>query len=297
MKLNYIVLVVVISIFVSRSLANEEPAENEEKPSDVVELSAATFDEKTKEGYWLTEFFAPWCGHCKKLAPIWEDLATKSKGNFNVAKVDCTVEKDVCSKYGVRGYPTVKLFVNGQPEDFKGQRNIEAFTKFVEDAKIQKKEPVAPNQEPPKQEPPKQEPPKQEQEHPKPATDAPTGVPGSPNTEGDVIILEDANFASNIAEGEWLVKFYAPWCGHCKRLAPTWSELATSSKGKFNVAKVDCTVEKNVCAQYGVRGYPTVKFFKGAQPIDYNGARTIDDFTKFVEKYSQAVQGSTRDEL
>ena len=38
---------------------------------------------------------------------------------------------------------------------------------------------------------------------------------------------------------------YAPWCGHCKKLVPTWEELATAAKGKFNVAKVDCTVEKS----------------------------------------------------
>ena len=45
---------------------------------------------------------------------------------------------------------------------------------------------------------------------------------------------------------EWLTsRSYAPWCGHCKKLAPTWDELATAAKGKFNVAKVDCTVEKS----------------------------------------------------
>ena len=39
----------------------------------------------------------------------------------------------------------------------------------------------------------------------------------------------------------WFVKFYAPWCGHCQRLAPTWDELAAETAGKLNVAKVDCT--------------------------------------------------------
>jgi thiol-disulfide isomerase/thioredoxin len=91
-----------------------------------------------------------------------------------------------------------------------------------------------------------------------------------PNKPSDVIVLTDSNFASSIEkvhialslslsctsvtlpilktllQGIWLVKFYAPWCGHCKRLAPTWEELATKAKGSFNVAKLDCTTEKGM---------------------------------------------------
>jgi thiol-disulfide isomerase/thioredoxin len=63
----------------------------------------------------LTHFsYAPWCGHCKRLAPTWAELATKAQSenlSFKVGKVDCTTadNKDLCTKFGVRGYPTVKL--------------------------------------------------------------------------------------------------------------------------------------------------------------------------------------------
>ena len=74
------------------------------------------------------------------------------------------------------------------------------------------------------------------------------------------------------------VKFYAPWCGHCKRLAPTWEELAKSQKGTVRVAKMDCTAtdNKQFCRDMGVRGYPTLKFFpngmaSGDKPVDYAG--------------------------
>ena len=59
----------------------------------------------------LRDSYAPWCGHCKKLVPTWEELATASKDKFKVAKVDCTVEKVSGTRFSVRGFPTVKLYV------------------------------------------------------------------------------------------------------------------------------------------------------------------------------------------
>jgi thioredoxin domain-containing protein 5 len=77
---------------------------------------------------------------------------------------------------------------------------------------------------------------------------------------------------------------YAPWCGHCKRLAPTWDELATAAKGKFTVAKVDCTTDSATCTENGVNGYPTVKLFKDGKLVqEYEGARTVAAFTEFVQ--------------
>jgi thioredoxin-like negative regulator of GroEL len=70
------------------------------------------------------------------MAPTWEELATiqKEAKAFGVAKVDCTIEKDLGSQYGVRGFPTIKLFKDGKfVTDHKGARSIEGFTQFVQE--------------------------------------------------------------------------------------------------------------------------------------------------------------------
>ena len=72
-----------------------------------------------------------------------------------------------------------------------------------------------------------------------------------------------------------LAEFFAPWCGHCKALAPEYEEAATTLKEKdIALAKIDCTEEADLCKDHGVEGYPTVKVFRGPDNVSpYNGPR------------------------
>ncbi|KAL4937167.1 thioredoxin-like protein [Aspergillus oleicola] len=87
-------------------------AADAETPSDVVSLTKDTFNDFVAEhDLVLAEFFAPWCGHCKALAPKYEEAATELKAkNIPLVKVDCTAEEDICKEQEVTGYPTLKVF-------------------------------------------------------------------------------------------------------------------------------------------------------------------------------------------
>lgn len=83
---------------------------------DVVILTDSNFQNLVMEdekSIWFVEFYAPWCGHCKHLEPVWNDLAGELKGKVNVGKVDATQETVLGGRFAVQGYPTIKLFPAG----------------------------------------------------------------------------------------------------------------------------------------------------------------------------------------
>jgi len=94
-------------------------------------------------------------------------------------------------------------------------------------------------------------------------------------TNSEVVVLDDSNYTSFIQEHQYVfVKFYAPWCGHCKSMAPDYEQLAKESEGKeYVIAHVDATTSPKVAEEAGVDGYPTLKLIVQGLALDYGNAR------------------------
>jgi len=101
--------------------------------------------------------------------------------------------------------------------------------------------------------------------------------------------LNSENLDRSLADpsvGLWFLKFYAPWCGHCKQLAPTLDKVAPQLAGKMAFGKIDCTVEKRVCEKFGVKSYPTLKIHRDGVTFPYPGERSAESIIAFAEKMS-----------
>ena len=176
----------------------------------------------------LVEFYAPWCGHCKQLAPEYEAAAVTLKQQsppILLAKVDASTHQSLGAQYDVEGFPTMKVFRKGKAYDYGGPRKADGIVEYMK---------------------------KQANSDWKPPVD-------------HVVVLTSENFTDTVTNTDLaLVEFYAPWCGHCKKLAPEYSKAANvlkESGSDIILAKVDATVEKDIGSQYGVTGYPTLKIF------------------------------------
>ncbi|KAJ4141325.1 Protein disulfide-isomerase erp38 [Fusarium equiseti] len=248
---------VLIKSFVLGALAATVAAK-----SAVIELLPSNFDDIVlKSGKpTLVEFFAPWCGHCKKLAPVWEDLANtyEHTKDVQIAKVDADAQRELGKRFGIQGFPTLKFFdgKSAKPEEYKSGRDLESLTNFI----VEK-----------------------------------TGVKPKKKLEmpSEVTYLNDATFSKAIGgDKHVLVAFTAPWCGHCKTLAPTWEDLATTFVNDKNVliAKVDAEApnSKVTAEQQGVKSYPTIKWFPAGskEPVAYESGRTEQAFVDWINEHA-----------
>eukprot|EP00210_Caulerpa_lentillifera_P007336 g7012.t1 len=248
--------------------------------SKVVSLTESNFKSKIEKGggYWLVEFYAPWCGHCQSLKPEYEKTAKALDGVIHVAAVDCDQYKSLASQFNVKGFPTIKL-IHGSLKsiDYSGGRTASEILSWSFDQvkKLAIKKLGGKEQ--------------------KKSSSSSSSSGGSEfySKDSDVVNLSEDNFDKKVRKSEelWLVEFYAPWCGHCKNLKPEWEKAATELSGKVKVGAVDCTAHESVCREFGVQGYPTLKYFgmdKSTGAEDYPGGRDASSIVSFaLEKWSK----------
>ncbi|XP_041641597.1 protein disulfide-isomerase A2 [Cheilinus undulatus] len=116
----------------------KEKTEEIEEEKDVMVLHIKNFARALSENkFLLVEFYAPWCGHCRKLEPVYAEAAGRLKTeepDVGLAKVDATEEKELAEEFDIGGFPTLKLFVNGdrtQPLEYTGKRSSEGIVQWM----------------------------------------------------------------------------------------------------------------------------------------------------------------------
>ncbi|XP_059175392.1 protein disulfide-isomerase A4-like [Physella acuta] len=205
----------------------------------VLVLNEDNFDEVIQDNpVVLVEFYAPWCGHCKQLTPEYAAAAkelAKADPPVLLGKVDATVHSKLAERFEVQGYPTLKFFRDGKEYSYEGPRVKDGIVSYMTERAAR------------------------------------DWVP-----EPDAVVtLTTAEFDEYINNQDlMLVEFYAPWCGHCKRLAPTYEKAAKTLQKEVPpivLAKVDATKETDLATKYEISGYPTLKVFRKGRATDYKG--------------------------
>jgi len=239
----------------------EGPSEADwaDEPSEVAHLTDASFDPFiATHNSTLVMFYAPWCGHCKKMKPSYTETAGKMKEEGlegKLAAVDVTKNKNLGERFEIKGFPTLKYFKDGELTFEISERDGEKIHAFMKDPK----------------EPPPPPPPEKDWSE----------------EETDVVHLTEEDFTTFLRKKKHvLVMFYAPWCGHCKSAKPHYTAAAAKLRenSKVAMAAVDCTKYNPVCQTHGVQGFPTLKYFNyGKTAVAYEGGREEKDFLAFME--------------
>jgi protein disulfide-isomerase A6 len=211
----------------------------------------------------FVEFYAPWCGHCKNLAPEYELVgdAFATTKDVVIAKVDADQHRTLGERFDVHGFPTLKFFPKGSttPEAYEGGRSAEDIIGYINDK---------------------------------------AGTRGRiKKTPSNVVELTPANFDSIALDAtkDVLVEFFAPWCGHCKSLAPEYEKLANiyASDADIVIAKVDADKHRDLGSRYDVSGFPTLKWFGKSSkesPEDYNSGRDMNSFVDFIREKTGSLR-------
>ncbi|XP_053206359.1 protein disulfide-isomerase A6 homolog [Panonychus citri] len=233
--------------------------------SSVVDLTPSTFDEKVLDSktVWIVEFYAPWCGHCKSFAVEYQKAADALKGIVKVGAVDADAHGSLGSKFGIRGFPTVKIFVPGKssPIDYQGPRTA----KGVVDAAFRELRKIVDDR-----------------------VDGREGKSKSSGGKNNVIEVTDSNFKETVLQSKepFLLEFFAPWCGHCKNLEPIWKQVAdelAEDEAPVKIGALDATVHTISANEYGIKGFPTIKLFIDGQVEDYEGGRSRTDILDYIK--------------
>lgn len=244
--------------------------------------------------------------------------------DFHFAEMNCLAYRDLCVQLDVKFFPTFALYHNGElVEQYAEKKDMQGLSNFIEE-KLEQIRPgsrpangvklpepgadsIDVSEEPEVPQAKDKDPAagaKAAENHDEKASQLTSGAGEKEskttdvtkttekkpsvtyNPQGTSVPLTAESFQKFVTRTRdpWFVKFYAPWCHHCQALAPTWLTMAKEMKGKLNVGEVNCDIEKRLCKDAGVKGYPTILFFKGGEKVEYEGLRGVGDLITYAQK-------------
>jgi len=243
--------------------------------SHVIELTAENFKEKTATGNWLIEFYGPTCGFCKMIEPTWEKLAKEVQDDelpINIAKLNIREARDLSQEFKIGKLPGIKLLREDEdgPFTLPNARQTRSVDEYLEYALEYYAEIEAEENERIAEEIRKEE---------------------ELDAASKVVWLNADNFEELTSEGDWLIEFYGPKCGYCKKLRPKWDELGAyvnedESMG-FKVAKIDAAENFTYTRQFKANPWPAIKLLKDGQvytfPEPRNMELELDEYVNFSQ--------------
>jgi len=215
----------------------------------------------------LVMFYAPWCGHCKRLKPVYAEAATEIKGKYALAgmDVDRVENYPLRRQFNITGFPTIIYFEKGEEKfHYSGGHKKEEIIEWLANPQAKKVE--------------------SEDEDSKESFFSIDSE--NPNY---IVHLNDSTFDEFIAENQQkpiLAMFYAPWCGHCKNLKPELIQASIDLHEEQNnaiIAAIDATKAPNLSKQYKIQGFPTMKFFRDGKYAFEIHERTAEKIVAFLK--------------
>ena len=198
-----------------------------------VEITEETFDDFVeKNEFVLIDCWAPWCGPCRRMGPIIDELAEELEGKVAVGKLNTDEAPGISARFAINAIPTLLMFKKGvMIEPMVGLTPKQDVIKYMAAAGM---------------------------------------VEITEQEEEEVVAtVTDTNFDEFVKSKEYaVVDCWAPWCGPCRRMGPIIEELASISQEDIAVGKLDTDMNPVTSIRFGIQSIPTVLIFKNGKNVD-----------------------------
>ncbi|XP_063685087.1 uncharacterized protein LOC134819209 isoform X1 [Bolinopsis microptera] len=264
------------------------------KTEAVTELGDDNFKAQLKKSrFTLVKFYAPWCGHCRKLAPIWTEIGEHyiNQQDVVLAKVNCDAHEKLCDKHKVNVFPALFLFENDKKLKHACKRRkkediMQFVDKFLKTAPADGSAPVEPVEEP--------------ELVPEKKLNGVQGAVWQLDKEDMLMLLEDKK-----KDFLFVLYYYGSEKKLMYKLSDTWDRIATMymDDKRITMGRVDCDIELNLCLRYQSntrKDYPQLFLYDKHLNVSFEcmkrgEAQLIEFIESHMEKKSKGEQA--KDEL